>query len=296
LPEAETDQQAEPVSKLRRVLNAVDYAIIWFFWGHEQRTPPEVTAEDLLKEIKSHNEAFVVFETEAARDAAINAVKRMPNGIEVDGGNVRLVKANYEPDSVCWDNFGYTNAVFAMRFVAALLMILLGLLIWAAVVYVPYAYYFTSYPYSNGDEPAISIQIFFMVFVVIGMEFLNAEIAIVVDWIGFRLTDSAETCFLVLYFSACFISVIMDLVISCFMVYRQLEQGNATTHSGRLVSDLGSWVTVLESYPMQRALGMELFFFAFPACFIVPFIMEPLVTDAREILREIETRYGHCHS
>jgi hypothetical protein len=108
------------------------------------------------------------------------------------------------------------------------------------------------------------------------MELLNTEIAAVVDWIGFRLNDNAETCFLVLYFSACFLAVILDLFISCFMVYRQLEKGHAVTHTGKAVVELGSWIQIFESYPMQRALGMELFFFSFHMCCLVPFIIEPI--------------------
>merc|ERR1719171_2172838 len=53
---------------------------------------------------------------------------------------------------------------------------------------------------------------------------------------------------------------------------------NAHTHSGTLLADLPAWRQIFESYPMQKALGRELYVFAFPPCFLLPFLMEPVLT------------------
>merc|ERR1719440_465363 len=145
---------------------------------------------------------------------------------------------------------------------------MLGLGVWAGAIYVPYAYYFLSYPYSQGDEPAVEIQVAFTIAVTIGNEALYALTGFVCWWIGFRYKDGENTAYLLIYTSSCFLCAVLDLIISCFMVYTQLKKSSAFNANGVMIVDLSTWKDVFESYPMQKALGWELFLFAFPACML----------------------------
>merc|ERR1719424_1550041 len=84
---------------MARVVRKVDDGIISVFYGWEQDADPNVDEEALLKGIDSYNKAFVVFGTEASRDAAVATVKRMPNGVQFEGSlGTKLQKQEHEPE------------------------------------------------------------------------------------------------------------------------------------------------------------------------------------------------------
>lgn len=49
----------------------------------------------------------------------------------------------------------------------------------------------------------------------------------------------------------------------------------ARSDSGKLLSEL-SYVGIFQSYPMQKTLGNFVLWYAFPSCFLLPFIFEPV--------------------
>jgi len=276
---ASTEPAPEELSQAQRFFRKIDDVLISVFWGWEQAHDPNVDEETLVKSISSHSKAFIVFHEEAGRDRAVDAVKRMANGLQFEGGSYcRLYKQENEPEAVRWDSFGYSHTQFYTRLAIGLFVVFLGLLAWAVIVYVPYAYYFTSYPYAQGAEPGYGVQIAFTLLITVGNELLYYVTGAVCEWVGFRYTDGVNTAYLLIYSGSCFLCVILDLIISCYMVYMQLKKTDAFTSSGKLMIDLSSWIEIFESYPMQKALGWELFLFAFPACFLLPFILEPLMT------------------
>jgi len=273
---AASEAAAPDPDLMARVVRKVDDGIISVFYGWEQDADPNVDEEALLKGIDSYNKAFVVFGTEASRDAAVATVKRMPNGVQFEGSlGTKLEKQNHEPEGVQWAQFGYNNWDFTLRLLGGLCIIALGLFVWALLVFVPMAYYFTSYPYSNGDEPGVLVQVAFTFFITAGNEMLNLLTGKVVGWIGFRYRDGINVAYLLIYTCSCFLCVLLDLIIACWMVHMQLVKGDAFTSNGVRIINLDSWKSIFESYPMQKMLGWELFLFAFPATMLAPFVLEP---------------------
>merc|ERR1719174_1947132 len=49
------------------------------------------------------------------------------------------------------------------------------------------------------------------------------------------------------------------------------------TFDGKTLDTL-SMFELFMSYPMQRALGNQMFWYAFPSCFLIPYILEPIFT------------------
>jgi hypothetical protein len=82
----------------------------------------------------------------------------------------------------------------------------------------------------------------------------------------------------VLYSLACFLNVLLDLSITAFISYKMMVAMGAHTFQGTLIEELTSLQDILMSYPMQRALGTQLWTYCFPSCFLLPFIMEPIFT------------------
>jgi hypothetical protein len=275
-PAGENEEDAE-LSGTKKWFRKVDNLVISLIWGWEQDHDPDVDEEALIKGIKSYDKAFVVFNEESARDAAVNSVKRMPSGLQFEGTFAKLTKQDHEPESVQWTNFGYSWTSFYLRLFIGLFVVFIGLIVWAVVVYVPYAYYFTSYPYAQGDEPGVGVQIAFTLMITLGNEILYILVGMVCDWIGFRYTDGINCAYLLIYTTSCFLALVLDLVVSVFMVYTQLEKSEAFNSNGQRIIDLSDWKSVIESYPMQKAMGWEMFLFAFPASMLAPFVVEPFL-------------------
>jgi hypothetical protein len=160
----------------------------------------------------------------------------------------------------------------------SIVVVLLTLIIWWAVFFYPYAKYLSSYSYARGSEPDFLSSAMFALVVAVGNELTCIVVTFTVNKVGFWCQDTIETTYLVFYAMACFLSMLGDLAVTCFLSYKTMVGMNAHTHSGKLLVDLPTVRAVLESYPMQKALGRDLFLFAFPSCFLVPFVLEPVLT------------------
>ena len=62
---------------------------------------PSRTAQDILKSIKTCPDAYAIFETEAARDTAVEAANQS-GGIEFAGNTITLNASRVEPQTVNW--------------------------------------------------------------------------------------------------------------------------------------------------------------------------------------------------
>merc|ERR1712061_751437 len=93
----------------------------------------------------------------------------------------------------------------------------------------------------------------------------------------FRFSDDREAAYVVLYFFAVLINVLIDLVVEYHIAYNMLIQANVHTHEGIPLDKIPLFER-FETYAMQRELGSRLFFgYCFPATFLTPFLVEPIV-------------------
>jgi len=79
----------------------------------------------------------------------------------------------------------------------------------------------------------------------------------------------------VLYTFACVVNLLFDLVVTFHTTYVTMVGMQVYTFDGRSLETLTLY-ELFVSYPMQRALGHQLFWYAFPCCFFMPFVLEPL--------------------
>merc|ERR1719261_677906 len=93
----------------------------------------------VLKELETSNRAFVVFESQASRNKAVHALEDK-DGIDYAGARLELVKANCEPESVLWQNFGNNTREKVINMTGGMFRIACGLLLWALLFYAPYAW------------------------------------------------------------------------------------------------------------------------------------------------------------
>jgi len=240
------------------------------------RLPPEKSEViELLHEVECSGQAFVVFETEDGRNAAVEAVKEA-GGLLVDGARVHLEDQKIEPDTVLWANFTSGDKRLKWRLFVGSLVTFMSLILWGVLFYVPYVYYVASFTYAQGAEPDFASSLVFTVLVVAGNQMLYIICGAVAERVGFSFVEDQEVAYTVMYTVACFLNVVLDLAVTGYVSYKMMVGIGAHTYDGRLLENLTSFEEIFESYMMQKALGSALYAYAFPSCFLLPFLIEPV--------------------
>lgn len=240
----------------------------------ERISVKEITST--LRSLKAGGMAFVVFRTEASRDAALEVKRRKGDEFVLCGERVRMFEAKAEPDTVTWDLLHIRRRELVERCLAGVLLVVLSLTIWCLGFYYPYAKWISSFHYGHGEEPGFFHSTLFSLLVIIGNQLLYFICSTVASNVGFIYTDYAEAFYTSIYTGATFLNLIGDLGVEWHAGYKAMVNNQVHTADGRLVADLVGWQEVFESYPMQKVLGSRLFAYCFPSCFLIPYIMEPI--------------------
>mmetsp|Transcript_6233 Transcript_6233/g.16672 ORF Transcript_6233/g.16672 Transcript_6233/m.16672 type:complete len:944 (-) Transcript_6233:116-2947(-) len=248
----------------------------------EAEEPTEEACEDelmnSLRKMKCSSNAFVVFETEAMRDAAVKECQQS-GGFAFEGASITLESLSCEPDTVMWQNFGHAGTMKQiLRLCAGFGFILLALLFWTLVFYAPYAWSIFSFNYENGAQPGAIYGIVFSMVVVIGNAIMYEVCARVADGVRFLFKDARETCYMILYTIACSFNVILDMVTMYFLVWEIIKGLHFRTYDGTMIHHVDGFNDRFEAYAMQRSLGENSYSYAWPSTFLIPFLLEPVIT------------------
>jgi len=93
----------------------------------------------------------------------------------------------------------------------------------------------------------------------------------------FRFANTTEMVYMVLYFLSVIVNLFFDMALTSHFSYQTMEHKRARSDSGKLLKDLTN-VGIFQSYAMQKQLGNFVLWYAFPSCFLLPFIIEPIFT------------------
>jgi len=260
----------------------LDYLILEAVFGipiHSAEPGPKdvddpATPEDLAVQCTSSSMAFAVFESQAARDAALAL-----GSFTFREQTVTLRYLDVEPDGVRWRDFGLPRDQLMIRSLKSILFILVGITAWAVFGYLPYAVYTSSFTYEDGDLPSgLMAQIVSMV-VVVGNLVMYTLCAEAAERIGFILEDTAAATYMLMYTVAVMFNICLDMLVSGMIAYMTSVNRNARTYDGTRIRDLDSWHEVIESFDIQKELGMQLSAYCFPATFLLPYILEPIFAN-----------------
>jgi len=233
----------------------------------------------LVKGLRSSARAFVVFQTEEARN---EAHRKIGEGFSYKGqSGILLTEITAEPDTVQWENFGHSEHwQKILRLVGGFGMIILACTIWALVFYGPYAYYTLTFNYENGREPGPAVGMAFTLIVCMGNVIMYEVCNRISIWVGFRFSDERQSCYLILYTIACMFNVLVDFVVTYFTAEMVLEGLGFRTYFGVPLADVPTFTEKFDTYGMQRQLAGNTYAYAFPATFLLPFLIEPFATVA----------------
>ncbi|CAJ1420054.1 unnamed protein product [Effrenium voratum] len=238
----------------------------------------EVDVIGILKSIKTCPDAYAIFETETARDAAVEATVAS-GGVEFHGNTLKMNASRVEPQTVKWQNCANTDLVVkAKRVALGMCIMLAGLGVWVVAFYLPYAWFSLTFNYSYGQEPGFVAGMTFSMVVVAGNALMYLVCSEVADRTRFIYIDDREVCYMLLYCFACVFNVALDLITTYMVAYRINVGLHMKTYDGTLLQNLQSFSDRFESYAMQRTLANNLYAYAFPATFLIPFLIEPVAT------------------
>merc|ERR1719401_2564365 len=85
---------------------------------------------------------------------------------------------------------------------------------------------------------------------------------------------------MIMYTTACSLQVLLDIVVTWFIAWEISLGMNFRTEEGTKLEEVGEFTDQFESYAMQRRLAENAFDYAFPSTFLIPFVIEPLITIA----------------
>lgn len=254
----------------------------WLLEEPTDKDPPHEQKEEeirqVLEDMKSTEFAFVVFETEDARNRAVDKLEQK-GGLEFKDSVARIAHVRAEPDTVLWENFGHSDtSQIVARLAAGFGLILLALVVWTLLFYGPYAWSIFQFNYDNGQQPGFIYGFAFSMVVVVGNAIMYEVCARVSDFVGFHFRDKREACYMILYTIATSFNVLLDFVTTYYTVWEVSKGLGFRTYYGQKVKEITSFTEAFETYAMQRQLGENTYTYAFPSTFLIPFLIEPIVT------------------
>merc|ERR1719171_991606 len=83
---------------------------------------------------------------------------------------------------------------------------------------------------------------------------------------------------MVFYTIACTFNIAVDMVTTYFMAFTIMSELGFRTYDGTRLSEVPIFPQGFETYAMQRSLAENVKLYAFPSTFLIPFLIEPIVT------------------
>jgi hypothetical protein len=242
--------------------------------GHADQS---AEVKDMLLSMESCPVAFVIFKYEAGRDRAIDAVAT--SGVEINGSICSLEAGTVEPREILWENLAVTPADRTMKVVKGVFLVLGACALWTFLLYLPYAFYMSSFSYARGDEPGHFSEGIFVALVVGSQIGLFVASSIAAKNAQYRYESDVQKMYTLYYNSALILNLALDIVLQAYLSYVQMVGVGAHTAGGKLLGSLTRFQEIFESYPMQKSVGKLLFKYCWPCTFFVPFLAEPFVAQ-----------------
>eukprot|EP00927_Polykrikos_kofoidii_P009003 TRINITY_DN13745_c0_g2_i1.p1 TRINITY_DN13745_c0_g2~~TRINITY_DN13745_c0_g2_i1.p1 ORF type:complete len:1183 (+),score=150.03 TRINITY_DN13745_c0_g2_i1:25-3573(+) len=219
--------------------------------------------EESPENIGGSGKAFVVFSTQAARDAVVDMARHRrlaPMRFKIKNGRTQWHKlivepASCEPVSVNWENF--SRAVhFPQKLFLGVTMMCLTFLVWV-FLYLPYAAYYAEILTIPGLQPVAAQEYTLGVLIAFGNVLLQTVIEKVAVWAGFLYKHNRDTTVLTLAFLGTLVNTSFDLAIVALAAQGtksgQAFMGRETTFDSVVANEL--FHLIVPGYLFVPAIG-----------------------------------------
>jgi len=119
----------------------------------------------------------------------------------------------------------------------------------------------------------------FMLLVILGNQIMYTASDLLASNIGFHQEDARQSAYVIMYVAACTVNVVLDFVCLARTSYREMVNLGIRTDSGTEIRLLENWNEIFEAYAMQRDIGLRLYAYAWPSTFLIPFVLEGVLTN-----------------
>lgn len=232
-----------------------------------------------LHKLQTTSQAFVVFDTEGARDAAVESMR---DGIEFRGVTLKIEAAPCEPDRLMWANMHNESLTDTARDITlGIFKILLALLVWTSAFFLPFLWVAlggSGGNYANGQEPDVLTSFTFGMVVVAGNALMYVVSGEVADRIHFQYVESRELCYMGMYLFGCVCNVLLSMICAYYVAFYAMVDVGMKTYDGTPLADIKGFTERFETYAMQQEMGRTLLNYAMPFTTLVPFLAEPVLT------------------
>jgi hypothetical protein len=241
-------------------------------------TDEDANVKELIEGISCTACAFVVFNTESDRDAALD--KSVKLNYENKDYELSVTEVHCEPMTVNWNNFGDLSYLTLIKnFCYGFWVYYMpALAIWFFIFYVPYAWSLYNFNYDNGAELPAYYGLVFTMIVVGGNATMYFVCDLCCDKIGFKYKDTKQVCYVLMYLAACMVNVVLDMVVTYWVAMKVMIGLDFRTYHGTRLADIKTYTEQFETYAMQRSLGENVYRYSWPSTFLVPFLLEPIIT------------------
>jgi len=239
----------------------------------------EAKTKEMLLAMTSSDNAILVFSTEEGRDKALEK-SAAAGGFAFHGEKCKLEEPHCEPGTVMWNNFGPQgdDKHKAFRLLQGVGWVMLALLFWTLVFYLPYAWSIFQFNYDNGQEPGFAYSMTFTIVVAVGNAIMYEVCNRVAEHVGFKFKDDKESAYLIFYTVACTFNILVDFCTTYIMAFTIMSELGFRTYDGTPLRDVPLFPQGFETYAMQRTLAENTKAYAFPSTFLIPFLIEPFPT------------------
>jgi hypothetical protein len=278
-PRASQEDDVDPTANmgpLRKKMYNIEKMLLG---PDDEECPDDKELEGMLGQIVSSDTAFVVFKTSEAADNALDKTES-GGGVAFQSHTLTLSRVAVEPGTVNWQNFGDASpGAMTWRFWKAFFTIYVpSLAVWFFLFYVPYALSLYNFNYDNGAELPGYYSIIFTIVVVGGNATMYVVCDLCAEQIGFKYKDTKQCVYMLMYLFACMFNVLLDMAVTYYTALKIMVGLDFRTYDGTRLADIDAFTDQFETYAMQRSLGGNTYAYAFPSTFLVPFLIEPIVT------------------
>jgi hypothetical protein len=143
-------------------------------------------------------------------------------------------------------------------------------------------------------------SIIFTVVVVGGNATMYIVCDVCAEQIGFRYKDTKQCVYMLMYLFACMFNVLLDMAVTYQTAMKVMVGLDFRTYDGTRLAHIEAFTDQFETYAMQRSLAENTYAYAFPSTFLIPFLIEPIVTVlvpyqiGRLIIRTHREVQGNC--
>eukprot|EP00747_Dinoflagellata_sp_TGD_P066533 gnl/TRDRNA2_/TRDRNA2_154843_c1_seq2.p1 gnl/TRDRNA2_/TRDRNA2_154843_c1~~gnl/TRDRNA2_/TRDRNA2_154843_c1_seq2.p1 ORF type:complete len:788 (-),score=123.62 gnl/TRDRNA2_/TRDRNA2_154843_c1_seq2:196-2487(-) len=213
---------------------------------------------EMLNSITSTDAIFVIFDTKAQLQEAVQRTRTGMTQLMFRGEHaITLEHHAWDCEAVEWTNFGFKTRDKQAHIARCLLSVFVIIVVWATVIYAPYAYYLSSFRHGYFLHGAI-----LGLLVAAGNQIVYKTISVLSESCAFKHTGTKQRFYVTSYTAAIFINTVLDMSIALMMAKSDdVEEG---IQPG-----------------LQHSIYRELLMYLVPMTVLVPFLMEPLAAAMR---------------